>query len=179
MSVADNWDTAHYEGSGLRLPATGATSESRPLHRIAEVRRQQGVSVRSITRKLGLSVEEVERQENPATDLTISQLCEWQQALEVPLQNLLVDLDAPLSGPVLTRARMLRVMKTIQAIREAARDPGIGRMATMLVEQMVEVMPELKEVSGWHTVGQRRTQDEVGRVAERPIADTFVQDSMR
>lgn len=194
MSVADNWDTTQHQGGGIEFgptatPASTAdspsratrvtTTESRPWHRIAEVRRQQGVSVRSITRKLGLSVDEVERQEDPSSDLTLSQLCAWQQALEVPLQNLLVDLDAPLSGPVLTRARMLRVMKTVQAIRESAKDSGTGRMATMLVDQMLELMPELKEVSGWHSVGQRRTQDEVGRVAERPISDTFAQESMR
>lgn len=176
MSVADDWDTAQFEGTALPLPRT---TERRPWHRIAEVRQQQGISIRSISRKLGLSVEEIRRQEDPTCDLTLSQLCQWQQALEVPLANLLLDLDAPLSGPILTRARMLRVMKTVQAMRESSTEPGIQRMAMMLCDQLLEVMPELKDVSSWHSVGQRRTQDEVGRIAERPIPDTFVQDSLR
>jgi hypothetical protein len=31
-------------------------------------------------------------------------------------------------------------------------------------------MPELKEVGPWHSVGQRRTLDEVGRIASNPIS---------
>ncbi len=176
MSVADNWATTQPAKHALPMPST---TDRRPWHRIAEVRRQQGVSVRSITRKLGLTAEEVRQQEDPTCDLTLSQLCAWQHALEVPLANLLIDTDAPLSGPVLTRARMLRTMKTAQAIKENAKDSGTQRMALMLVEQLIEVMPELKDVSAWHSVGQRRTQDEVGRIAERPISDTFIQDALR
>ncbi|QDU58854.1 hypothetical protein [Aeoliella mucimassa] len=176
MSVADNWDTTQTSGAAVPI-SNNQTAVVR--HRIAEVRRQQGVSVRSITRKLGLSTEEIRRQEDPTCDLTLSQLAAWQKALEVPLANLLVDSDAPLSSPVLHRARLLRIMKTVQAIREGTNDKGTERMAIMLAEQLLEMMPELKEVSGWHTVGQRRTQDEVGRIAERPISDYFAQDALR
>lgn len=176
MSVADNWDTMQSSGSESPMPST---TSRRPWHRIAEVRRQQGVSVRSITRKMNLTAEEIRQQEDPTCDLTLSQLCAWQKALDVPLAHLLIDMDAPLSGPVLTRARMLRIMKTAQAIRENAKDTGTQRMALMLIEQLLEVMPEFKDVSAWHTVGQRRTQDEVGRIAERPISDNFIQDALR
>lgn len=175
MSVADNWDAIDTGGTALPIPSA---NENSSRHRIAEVRRQQGVSVRSITRKLGLSAEEVRQQEDPSADLTLTQLIAWQQALEVPLANLLVDSDAPLSNPVLTRARLLRIMKTAQAMRENAKDKSGERMALMLIDQLLEVMPELKDVSAWHTVGQRRTQDEVGRIAECPISDTFIQDSL-
>jgi hypothetical protein len=37
-------------------------------------------------------------------------------------------------------------------------------------------MPELKDVSPWHSVGQRRTQHELGRIAEHPLPDTFFSD---
>lgn len=176
MSVADNFDTVQPANRPLPI---AATSETVVWHRIAEVRKQQGVSVRSITRKLGLSAEEVRQQENPTSDLSLSQLVAWQQALDVPLANLLIDSDAPLSTPVLGRARLLRIMKTARAIDDSAKDSGTQRMATMLIEQLLELMPELKEVSAWHSVGQRRTQDEVGRIAERPISDSFIHDALR
>jgi transcriptional regulator with XRE-family HTH domain len=176
MSVAENWDTTTTSEAPVSI---SNSKRGGPHHRIAEVRRQQGVSVRSITRKLGLTAEQVRQQEDPSTDLTLSQLVAWQKALEVPLANLLVDSDAPLSSPVLTWARLLRIMKTAQAIRETSKEKGVERMALMLVEQLLEVMPELKDVTAWHTVGQRRTQDEVGRIAERPISDTFIQDALR
>ena len=44
-------------------------------------------------------------------------------------------------------------------------------MAENLVEQLLELMPELKEVSPWHSVGQRRSLDEMGRIAEMQIGD--------
>ena len=82
----------------------------------------------------------------------------------------------PLSTPVSQRARMLRVMKTAKALAEASHEPPVQRFATMLISQLVELMPELQEVSAWHTVGQRRTQDEMGRIVERTIPDSFFGD---
>ena len=65
---------------------------------------------------------------------------------------------------------MVRVMKTAVSILEAADNPELQRFANNLVEQLTEVMPELREVSAWHTVGQRRTLDEVGKIAEKPVS---------
>ena len=44
-------------------------------------------------------------------------------------------------------------------------------MAENLVEQLLDLMPELKEVSPWHSVGQRRSLDEMGRIADQPLGD--------
>jgi hypothetical protein len=112
-------------------------------------------------------VREIKRQEDQACDISLSQLYRWQMALDVPLSELLLDNDAPLSTPVLKRAQMVRLMKTIMAILERSQQASIRRMAQMLVEQMVDVMPELKGVSPWHSVGRRRTQTEVGQAAQR------------
>lgn len=161
-------------------PADATKPQNEPpaaLHRISEVRQEQGVSVRSAARRLGISMQEVRAQENAATDLRLSQLHQWQQVLEVPLADLLTDACGPLSAPVSQRARMLRVMKTVKALAEATHEPPVERLAKMLISQLVDVMPELKEVSAWHTVGQRRTQDEMGRIVERTIPDSFFGDS--
>ena len=69
------------------------------------------------------------------------------------------------------RARLIRLMKTASAIKESVKSVGARRLATMLVDQLVEIMPELAEVSPWHSVGQRRSLDEYGRAVERRIAD--------
>ena len=135
------------------------------------------MSIRSAARRLGISMQEVREQENPTHDLSLSQLVRWQEVLEVPLVDLLVDSSGPLSEPVNQRARMLRVMKTAKALEETATDTPIQRLTAMLITQLVEVMPELKEVSAWHSVGQRRTQDEMGRIIERTIPDSFFGDS--
>ena len=173
MSVADDLNSA---GTGfLGLPSSGvpATSSQRPLHRVSEIRRRQGISLRSAARRMGTSLEQVRQQERSSCDLTLSELHQWQQALEVPLAELLIDLDPPLSEPVLTRARLLKIMKTVRALKELSPEDSLQRMCNMLEEQLVQLMPELKEVTAWHSVGQRRTQDELGRVAERSLPDTF------
>jgi hypothetical protein len=150
----------------------------RNLHRIAEARRQQGISVRSAARRMGTSMDQVRRQEDPQCDMLLSDLYRWQEALEVPIIDLLVDSNTPLSEPVLTRARLLRIMKTVRAIKESANSPAIVRFTTMLEQQLIELMPELSDVAAWHSVGQRRAPTEMGRTAERVYPDSFFSDSL-
>ena len=171
MSLAD-WK------SDLATHATGSspvmsTSQPRPLHQIAKIREQQGISLRSAARRMQLDVSEVRALENEESDMLLSTLYRWQEALEVPVADLLVDQDDPLSAPVLQRARLIRLMKTAAAMREAAQTDQLRRMADMLAEQLVEIMPELKDVSPWHTVGQRRSLDEMGRCADQTVPDEW------
>jgi transcriptional regulator with XRE-family HTH domain len=160
-------------GSEVPIPHT-----QRPLHRIAETRRRQGLSLRSAARRLGTSMDQVRREENPNFDMSLSELYQWEQALEVPVTELLVESESPLSTTVLTRARLLKVMKTVRSIQETTKCVSIERLASMLEQQLVELMPELKEVSAWPSVGQRRSHNEVGRTAERVVSDTFYTDAM-
>ncbi|QEG34131.1 Rossmann-fold NAD(P)-binding domain-containing protein [Bythopirellula goksoeyrii] len=173
----------NYDSKGFEIPI--ARNNSKPAqvptkyHRIQEVCQQQGATVRAISRKMEIGVNEIRQQEDPHADLRISDLLKWQKVLEVPLVDLLVDNDGPLSEPVTRRANMLRVMKTAKAILETTHDRNVKRLADMLVSQLVEIMPELSEVSAWHTVGQRRTQNDLGRIVERSIPDSFFTDPNR
>lgn len=194
MSIAD-WDSAACDGPAEVPKADQASAQfesdqsvgkltngasrrgakaERPLHRLAAVRRQQGVSLRNMARRLGADVSTVLHQEEEDSDLPLSVLYHWQRALDVPVADLLVDSDAPLSAPVMERARMVKVMKTAVAIMEKAQTNSQRRLVTMLMEQLIEIMPELREVSAWHSVGQRRTLDEFGRAIERTLPDEML-----
>jgi transcriptional regulator with XRE-family HTH domain len=146
-------------------------ASSRPLHRLAAVRRQQGISQRNIARRLNVDIAVARQQEDETTDLPLSMLYQWQQVLDVPIAELLVDSESPLSPPVMERARMVKVMKTVAAIVEKANTPPMKRLVQMLCDQLLEIMPELADVAPWHTVGQRRTLEEYGRVVERQLPD--------
>lgn len=161
----------------LAPPSAETPTEGRVLHRIKQVRRRQGVSIRTATRRLGLDARTIEKQEDETSDLRLSDLHRWQVALEVPMSELLVEVEDPLVGSVRDRAQLVRIMKTAAAIRETAQQPSLKRMAENLVRELNELMPELKEIGPWHSIGQRRTQDELGRIAERPVADDFFSDS--
>lgn len=154
---------------GVRKPRT-----PKRFHRIATVRQQQGISLRTAARHLGKEMSRVKMQEDETCDLRISDLLKWQNLLDVPLADLLQDPGPTLSRPVLERARLLRIMKTVATIRERASTPAMERLAEMLVEQLTEIMPELKEVSPWHSVGQRRGLDEYGRVVDRRLTEDLL-----
>jgi transcriptional regulator with XRE-family HTH domain len=142
-----------------------------PLHRLAMVRQQQGISRRTVARRLNTDLATVRAQETGMTDITLSQLHEWQKVLEVPLSELLVEADDALSAPVLERAQLVRLMKSALAIKENAKQESIRRMAQTLIDQLLEIMPELSGVGPWHAVGQRRRLDELGVAAERRLSD--------
>lgn len=170
MAVADSGHSDVCRAAEDCRPVA-ARNPASPLHRVADVRRRQGVTLRNVARRLGLSLAVVRRQERSDCDLRLSDLHRWQEVLEVPIAELLVESEGQLSGPVLERSRMVKLMKTAAALRERTSGTPIGRMVQMLVEQILEIMPELADVTPWHTVGQRRTLDDVGRTAQTLVSE--------
>ena len=170
MSIIN--DPASSGSLSTQFAQTGGQAPKK-MHRIAAVRNQQGMSLRSVSRQMGRTMSTVRLQEDETQDLRLSDLRRWQKVLGVPLQDLLVDESPQLSRPVMERARMVRLMKTAAALNETAEGDGPKRLATMLVQQLIEIMPELEDVSAWHSVGQRRSLDEYGRIVERRISDDY------
>jgi len=156
---------------------TVANVAPQKLQQLGIARRRQGLSVRCVAQRLGRTVGEIRAQEDERADLLVSELYRWQAALEVPVEELLCEPRDSLSPRVLSRARLLRIMKTSLALRRQARSEAERRLARLLVDQLLEIMPELKEVSAWPTVGQRRTAEEFGRIAENPISDDWVHEA--
>ena len=172
QAVADSEHSdAHRAALDCEAAAARFPRPRRRLHRIAEVRRQQGVTLRNVARRLGVPLQIVRRQEACDCDLRLSDLHRWQEVLEVPVAELIEEGDEGLSCPVLERSRIVKLMKTAAAIRERTQGQPVGRMVTMLIEQILEIMPELSDVTPWHTVGQRRTLDELGRAAGAMVSE--------
>jgi transcriptional regulator with XRE-family HTH domain len=142
-----------------------------PLHRIAEVRQRQGVTLRNVARRLGIGLPVVRRQEQSDCDLRLSDLHRWQQVLDVPVAELLVEGEGQLSGPVLERSRMVKLMKTAAALRDRTAGPEATRLAQMLIDQILEIMPELADVSPWPSLQPRRAGDEGGREPRMVVAE--------
>ncbi len=169
--------TTHPASSSLGKSEHVVTSEkstSRVLHRIAEVRQQEGLSMRCAARQLGKDMATIRAQEQETTDLLLSELYAWQGVLDVPLIDLLLDHGTALSRPVMERARLVRLMKTAAAISEESQSPSIQLLAARMIDQLLEIMPELKEIGAWHSVGQRRSLEEFGRVFENRISEEML-----
>ena len=128
---------------------------SKTLNCIAQVRQRQGMTLRTVARRWNLEINEIRQMEQPTADLRISELHAWQRLLEVPLHELLVDTEGPLSPPVLQRAQMIRLMKTIVTLRDKSNEPEAKHLIERLLNQVVEIMPELKGVGPWHETEER------------------------
>ena len=138
------------------------------LQRVAIAREQQGFSLRTISRRTGIDLRTLRSHEVPTTDMKLSELRAWQLALEVPLVDLIEDDLQPLSSPIKDRASLVRIMKTVAAIKEAGGSPRIQRLSEMLFDQMVELMPELKEIGAWPQHGSRRSGGDC-RIIEQQV----------
>jgi transcriptional regulator with XRE-family HTH domain len=147
-----------------------------PLQRLAAVRRQQGLSRRTMARRMNVELSTIREQESETYDMPLSQLYEWQKALEVPLSELLVEADDNLAAAIMHRAQLVRLMKSALAIKENAKQESIRRMVETLIEQLLEIMPELSGVGPWHAVGKRRRLDELGIAADRRISESMFLD---
>jgi transcriptional regulator with XRE-family HTH domain len=139
------------------------------MHQLRKARQREKLSARCVAHRLGISVAELKAQEAETADLPLSVLHRWAAALDVPITELLVEPTSELSLPLLNRARLVRAMKTVQSILELAGQTRVKRMAQMLAEQLVEIMPELSSVSAWNSVGYRRKLSDLGRAAEHVI----------
>lgn len=155
------------EGRALD-PVTAKRMATVNLHRIAEARKQQGISLRTVSRRTGLDIKTLRSQEEPCADLTLSQVNVWQAALDVPLVDLIEDHQDALSRPVKERACMVRIMKTAVALKEVGGSARCQRLAEMLIQQLLELMPELEQIGGWPQHGGRRTGS-LSRIIEQQV----------
>jgi transcriptional regulator with XRE-family HTH domain len=167
MSIGNCGATGTGPPQDVPVPA----ADAQRLQRLAQVRRLQGISRRTVARRLNVEIEQVRQQEQATADLPLSTLYAWQKALEVPVSELLVETGDALASPILERSQLVRLMKTVLAIRQQAKQESIRRMAETMAGQLVEIMPELANIGPWHSVGKRRRLNELGIAAQRRLAD--------
>lgn len=140
------------------------------LHRLADVRRREGLTRRAIARRMGVSIRDVERQEQPWSDIALSDLRRWQRALAVPMGELLDEPANELSPPIRLRAQMTLVMKTVRAIQQRAKQATVQRLTETLIGQLLELMPELADTAPWPALGPRRKRTDLGQAFFRRLS---------
>ena len=160
-------------------PVDRRPKQAAPLHRVAEVMAQEGISPRTAAKRMNISEAQLRREMDPARDLRLSEIMRWQAALDVPISDLLVKPGIDLSQMVAQRADLLRVMKTLRSIQETSAEESINRLAERLEGLLVALMPELKDVTPWHTIGQRRSPRELGAITDRILPESLFGDSLR
>ncbi len=162
-------------------PMNGSNGHAtKPLHHIREVRIQQGMSRRAAAKRLGVEPKQLDAIEDPSNNLTLAEVYVWQQMLEVPLEELLVESDTPLSRPVMERAQMLKLMKTAVTIRKRAKNKTICYLAEMLVEQVVAIMPDLEDIGPWSSPPDQPMNPDGNEPFDRTLAEQeFLDNALR
>jgi hypothetical protein len=128
-----------------------------------------------VASRLRIGVEEVRRQESEGSDLPLSALYAWREILDVPIAELLVEPSDDLPSPILMRSRLVRLMKTVRTTLDKAKQDSVRWLVQTMINQLVEIMPELSEVGVWNVGGRQRRRSELGVAAERRLAtDMFV-----
>ena len=149
------------------MSKSDASTEKQPtLNRIQEVRLTEDVTLGTIARKMGKTASQLKKEECPEADLRISDLVRWQSALNVPLIDLLVEPEYGVSDMIRTRGCLVRVTKTANSILRNSQTPEMQYLAQTLIDQLVEIMPELKDQGAWHDRGVPRPATEPGKIAE-------------
>jgi transcriptional regulator with XRE-family HTH domain len=151
------------------------STDHQPLHRLATVRRQQGVSRHAVAHRLKIEVDEVRQQETEDCDLPLSTLHAWRDVLDVPIAELLVEpADGP-SSSILARSQLVRLMKSTRMLLEKAKQDSVRWIAQTMINQLVEIMPELADVGVWNIGGRQRRRSDLGVAASRRLtAEMFV-----
>jgi len=150
---------------GPRIPKSG-------LHRLAAIRRAKGVSCYDLARQLGITVEEVRRQEE-ASDLPISTLNQWAAALGVPVTELIVEPEEWLHDTRLAKAQAERLLRLAAKLRDHSRRRSVQRLAQTFVDQLQEIHSALsppangdgRRVQPSATLGHRANGESGGRKA--------------
>ncbi len=164
------------KGVKTRVDPGNEAKSMQPLHRLREIRAQQDVTLRALSRKMHVPMREVRAQEDPSCDLPLTALYRWQQALRVPAAEILVEPGDKLSSPVNIRARLLRMMKTIVTILDKPQPERTTNLLENLRNEILAVMPEIENIDRWHGSRNARASDDIAAAVLRQIDEELLRD---
>ena len=147
----------------MRNSTNGSTASAQHLHRLKSARLNAGVSLRAMARRMKVPVSVAKAEEDGKRDMYISDLHRWQEALQVPLHELIEPPSNSLSEPIRQRACMIRLAKTAKTLLRNCSQERQRLLAERMVDQLQELMPELEEIGTWPE-GTGRSRDDLGRV---------------
>lgn len=138
------------------------------LNRIREVRRREGMSLRTVASQLHTTLPMARKFDDPESDLYLSDVHRMADVLGVPAAELVDDVDA--DEAVRLRGTMIRVMRSVNTLlSKLPPQKSAHRIASFIRQEIIAAMPEAASDAGLPEIGHRRTTDELGQCAVNPI----------
>ena len=142
------------------------------VHRLRQVREQSETSLRAVASRTGIPIGILRKQQD-SNEISLVDFLRWQRALNVPFEELLQPIATELADHIRVRAGLVRLVRSIKSLLH---DELTERQATIvenIIDQLNELMPELRAVPAWPAIGSRRSQNEPA-VIESQMIDTNV-----
>jgi transcriptional regulator with XRE-family HTH domain len=117
----------------------GPSTNAPGLHKMRVTREERGITRQHAARMLCISLQELDRQEDPQCDLTISELQNWQAFLGVEVDDLIVDQQVPFPRAALSMRDLSSFLDTATEMLERSNCPAVKRLAETLTNQLREI----------------------------------------
>ena len=144
-------------------------SNSRTKHRLKEARVLAGISLRSVSRKTGIPIATL-RQQEASDDISLRDLCLWQDALGVPLSELVHDTPERTDDILRMRAALIQLMRSVRSLQSGKLTERQDAIVQNMASELESMMPELSSVKSWPQSVGRRRPDQAGRIESQVIA---------
>lgn len=142
MTVANTLMEDVTQGGDI-TPLNRSHNRGQTMHRVNAVRLQKKISLGDVSKSTGKSILELSRQESETTNLQLSELRVWAEALDVSVTDLLVDSGDGLSLFQLNRPELMSLVRHAQEILGHSNSASIHRLANNLIQDINELLPHL------------------------------------
>ena len=113
-----------------------------PLHRLRAVRERQGLTLEVLAARMGVDRMQLQAEEHPESDVTLSVLSRWSHALQVPTSDLLIDHESDSFRSQLSPVRLRQLEELADQIAATSRDASVRALAEGLSRQLGDMAPE-------------------------------------
>jgi transcriptional regulator with XRE-family HTH domain len=137
--------------------------------RIVRIRKREGLAVRTVARRLGMTRGEYAAWESDTHQLTVNQAFRIADAMNVSMSDL-VGSDGAAEASL--RKSIIKTYKILLTLRELGTH-NVKLLCDKIMAELRGAVPECAELKPW-PLGHRREADELGQTAMNPIpAVTF------
>lgn len=147
-------------------------SNDQKKQRLKEARVLAGVSLRSVARKTGIPIATL-RQQEESDDISLRDLCLWQDALGVPLSELVHDTPERTDDVLRMRAGLIQLMRSVKSLQSGKLTERQDAIVQNMAAELEAMMPELAHIKSWPQSVGRRRPDQPGRIESQVIATSI------
>ena len=122
------------------VDAVGQDAPEKPhFHRLRETRMRKQLSVGQMAMLLRVSPSQIWMEEDPSADVTLSVVKKWADALEVPINELLVEQNSNMQLIGMSSSQLSRIASMATVMSDDCDDSATANMIIRLISQLEQL----------------------------------------